>query len=72
MYKTPEIAYGKLNIFIQQLIGLYPRYIAGSGCIVMDPQAVYLPILQCLYGGIRPADYQLADYICYLLLEYLL
>ena len=69
MYKTPEIAHGKLNMLVQQLIGLHLCHMAGSGCIVMDPQAVCPPVLQCLHGGMRPADHQLADHICYLLLE---
>ena len=72
MYKIPEIVYSKLNILVQQPIGLYPHYIAGNGCIVMDPQTVYPPVLQYLYGDMRPADYQLADYIYYLFLKYFL
>ena len=71
MYKTSEIVYSKLNIFVQQLIRLYLYHMAENSCIVIDLQAVYLPVLQYLYGDMRPADYQLADYIYYLLLEHL-
>ena len=57
-------------MLIQQLIGLYLYYIAGNSCIVINLQAVYLPVLQYLHGDIYPADYQLVDYIYYLLLEH--
>ena len=70
--KAAEIAYGKLDVLVQQAIRLYLYYITRDSGIVIDLEPVHPPVLQYFYRSIYPADYQIADYIYYLLLECLL